>query len=57
MPESLWKVSAEFSSQKFGVFLDTFPKTIQFYLENGVRRGSPKMYGDSKGLPGNEKAL
>ena len=39
------KVSREFSSQKFGVFLESFPKTIRFYLEtSGVRRDSPKMY-------------
>ena len=50
MCQRVLKVSGEFSSQKFGVFLESFPKTIWFYLESGVRRGSPKMYGESKGL-------
>ena len=48
--ESFRKVSGEFSSQKFVVFLESFPNTIWFHPESGVRRGSPKMYGQSKGL-------
>ena len=50
MQESLRKVSGEFSSQKFVVFLESYPKTIRFYPESGVRIGSPKMYVESKGL-------
>ena len=41
------KIFREVSSQKFGVFLEKFPKTNRF-----IWRVSPKMYGESKGLRG-----